>query len=420
LRCPLAPGLAGGLARALVLSSLFAAAPARADLGSDLSRLKQAFAEQTRSELLPFRFMERGDITPVVLPPWALDAARGECTTVTLLSPVPTQFVVHLHPWQSLPRAYPSRAGAFQLTRCGKDRISMLQMLVEMRSPRAVVHPYVAVGPAPPAPLVSTLPERDTGLEAAPGDPGPPPPRSPLAARLQSFDERAKNAGASAVYNALLPRQGYARLALEAGCHRLLATGRDGAPRYTLLLSENDEGQPQRLEASINGDVQHELCTVRARPLLVAVDALGDDPERQLSVAHFPLPSGLPARFGPEAAERLVTALGKSAAPRRLGTLVATTLGAQGRTPLPRSLLPQTCYLAAATVLHGSAQAISLGVRAGAYNADATSSDRAPHPHLGFCTGRSGQVEIDVEARGIGLSWLFFLFQMGPARPEEP
>ena len=41
-------------------------------------------------------------------------------------------------------------------------------------------------------------------------------------------------------------------------------------------------------------------------------------------------------------------------------------------------------------------------------------------PHLGFCTGHNGQVELDVEARGLGLSWLFFLFQVGPARPEAP
>jgi len=389
-------------------------------LGRDLARVKRAFAEQTRSEPLQFRFMERGEITPVVLPPWALDAGRGECTTVTLLAPAPTQFIVHLHPWQGLPHTFASRAGAFQLTRCDKDRISLLQLLVEMRSPRAVVYPYVAVGSSAPAPLVSTLPERDTGPDAAPGDPGPAPSRAPLAERLHRFEERAKNSGASATETALLPSQGYVRLALEPGCHRLLATGRDGGPRYTLLLSENDDDQPERLEASVNGDVQHELCTARARRLLVSVEARGDAPERQLGVAHFPLPSGLPGRFGPEVAERLVTALGKTAAPRRLGTLVSTTLGAQGRTPLPRSLLPQTCYLAAATVLHGSAQAISLGVRAGASNAEATSTESAPHPHLGFCTDRSGHVELDVEARGLGISWLFFLFQMGPARPEEP
>ena len=38
------------------------------------------------------------------------------------------------------------------------------------------------------------------GGPAAPaGDPGPPPPRSPLAARLASFEARTKNAGAVSV-----------------------------------------------------------------------------------------------------------------------------------------------------------------------------------------------------------------------------
>ena len=415
------------LAGALLVSWLSAAHAAHADLGDDIARLKRAFAEQLRAEPLRLRLIERGEVTPFVLPPWALDAQRGECTSVVLLAPAPTQFVVHLQPWQGLPSTFASRAGAFQLTRCGRDRISLLQVLVEMRSPRAVIHAYVAVGAAPPAALVSTLPERDTGPEAPPGDPGPSPPRAPLAERLRRAEESAKNAGATATETALLASDGQVTLELERGCHRLLVTGTEPAPSYALSLAETDAsksdgqvalGQRELFEPNASGDVQHELCTARARRLVVSLDTSTQRVERQLSVAHFPLPAGLPGRFGPEVAERLVVALGKSAAPRKLGTLVFTTLGVQGRTPLPRALLPQTCYLAAATVLHGRAQAISLGVRAGASNAEATDTDAMPEPHVGFCTGRSGQVELDVEARGLGLSWLFFLFQMGPARPE--
>jgi len=408
------------LALALALLFVFSALPARAELGRDLERVQRAFAGQTRSEQLRYRLLERAEVTPVVLPPWALDSTRGDCTTLVLLSPASTQFVLHVHPWQGLQSTFQSSAGALQLTRCGKERISLLRILVEMRSPRAAVYPLVAVGQGEPAPLVQTLPERETGAEAPPRDPGPLPPREPLDERLRRFEERAKNAGASATETALLPSQGYVRLALEPGCHRLLATGQDGAPPYRLLLSENDDGNAERLAASPRGDVQHELCTPRPRRLLVSLETSPVDAERRLSVAHFPLPAGLPGRFGPEVAERLVGALGQSLAPRKLGTLVSTTLGAQGRTPLPRTLLPQTCYLAAATVLHGTSQGVSLGVRAGALNAEATSSDPALGPHLGFCTGSSGAVELDVEARGLGLSWLFFLFQMGPARPVAP
>ena len=408
------------LAIALALSLGLQAPLAHADLGLDIERAQRAFAGQTRSGVLRLRLMERGEITPVVLPPWSLDASRGDCTTVLLLAPVPTQFVVHVHPWPGLPSTFASSAGALQLTRCGRDRISFLQLLVEMRSPRAVVHTLVAVGPRAPAALTVTLPERDAGREAPPVNPGPVPEREPLGERVRRFEEASKNAGANLVETTPLPSQGYVRLALEPGCHRLLATGRDGAPPYTLLLAENDVDKPTRLTADETGDVSHELCTARAQRLLASLETSPADAERRLSVAHFPLPTGLPGRFGPEVAERLLQALGGSAAPRKLGTLVVATLGAQGRTLLPRALLPQTCYLAAAVIVHGAPQAVSLGVRAGAFNAEATSNAEQSGPHLGFCTKQSGQVELDVEARGLGLSWLFFLFQIGPARPEAP
>jgi hypothetical protein len=404
----------------LALSLGLQAPVARADLGHDIELAKRAFAGQTRSDVLRLRLMERGEITPVVLPPWSLDATRGDCTTVLLLAPAPTQFVVHVHPWSGLPSTFASSAGALQLTRCGRDRISFLQLLVEMRSPRAVVHTLVAVGSQAPAALTLTLPERDAGREASPGNPGPLPEREPLDERVRRFEAASQNAGASSVESAPLPSQGYVRLAFEPGCHRLLATGRAGAPPYTLLLTENADDTPTRLAADETGDVQHELCTARARRLLVSLETSPQDAERRLSVAHFRMPSGLPGRFGPELAERLLQSLGGSAAPRKLGTLVVATLGAQGRTLLPRTLLPQTCYLAAAAVVHGAPQAISLGVRAGAFNAEATSTAGQSGPQLGFCTRQSGQVELDVEARGLGLSWLFFVFQMGPARPEAP
>ena len=382
--------------------------------------MERSLAEQTRSEALKLRLLERGDFSPIVVPPWALDSTRGDCTTLHLLAPPTTQFVVHVHPWQGLQATFASRAGAFQLTRCGKERISLVRVVVEMRSPRAVVYPVVAIGADAPAPIASVLPERDTGPEAPSPDPGRAPAREALAERVRRFEENAKNAGATSVETSNLASRGFVRLVLAPGCHRLLATGQDAAPPYRLVLSESED-QAERLAPSPVGDVQHELCTARERRLLASVDTNGDatEAERSLSVAHFSLPRGLPGRFGPEVAERLLGALGKSAAPTQLGPLVLTTLGAQGRTPLPRSLLPQTCYRAAAIVVHGSTQALSLGVRAAATNAEATSNDAAVGPQLSFCTGRSGQVELDVEARGLGLSWLLFLFQTGPARPAE-
>jgi hypothetical protein len=373
-----------------------------------------------QSETLRPRLLERGEVTPIALPAWALDATRGECTTLVLLAPVPTQFLLHVHPWPGLPNAFASSAGALELTRCGQARASLLQALVEMRSPRAVLHTLVAVGPPSPTRLIDSLPERDAGNAAPVGDPGPPLPRSPIADRLRRFEVLAREAGAVAVETRLLPTQGYVRLVLEPGCHRLFATSNDSGEPYRLLLQGADDREPQRHEASEDGDVAHELCTVRPRPLLVSVEGPQVEPDRQLAMARFPLPQGLPGRFGPAGAEHLLRALGGSTAPKKLGTLVFASLGAQGRTPLPRSLLPQTCYLAVAAAIHGQPSAISLGVEAGTASGESSSAPGAPGPRVSFCTGRDTRVELDVEARGLGVAWLFGLFEVGPARVEVP
>ena len=396
-------------------------------MGKDIARVRHGLASQQQTEALRVRLLERDDVTPVALPPWAIDPARGECTTLVLLAPVPTQFILHVHPWPGLPGVLASSAGALQLTRCGRERASMLQMLIEMRSPRAVLHALVAVGSAPPAPLLEALPERDTGPAAPPGDPGPAPPRPALAERLQQFELSQRQGGALSVETRALPRSGWLRLSLAPGCHQLLVAQPQAAADYVVELREAEHDEARRLEPSERGDVREELCTARERPIWLALEvpekdrrASASEPEPQVAVATFPLPLGLPGRFGPEVAERLARALGGSHAPRRVGPVVVATLGAQGRTPLPRRLLPNHCYVAVATALHGETRALSLGVQAGSDSAQATSEGDAAGPRLGFCTGMAGTVELDVEARGLGVAWLALVFHMGPARSESP
>jgi len=393
---------------------------ALADLGRDLERVQQSFVKRGRVERLRLRLLERSDVTPIVLPPWVFDASAAECATVVFLAPAPTQFVVHLHPWPGQPTELGSSAGALQVTRCGRDRASLLGVAVEMRSPRAVLHTLVSISPDEPPALSLVLPEREAGEAASLGDPGPPPSREPLDERLRRFAETARGSGASAVETSLLVSPGYVRLLLAPGCHRLLASGAAGSGPYALLLAEaaSDTEKPERVEASELGDIAREICTTQPKRLLIAVDSTSPSAERKLAVAHFPLPLGLPERFGAEVAGRLLAALGGSSAPRKLGPLVAGSFGAQGRTPLPRELLPQTCYVAAALPLHGSLQSLAIGARVGPTHAEATSGGDEPGARLGFCTGRSGRVELDVEARGAGVAWLFALFQLGPARPE--
>lgn len=340
-----------------------------------------------------------------------------------LLAPVPTQFLLHARPWPGLPSVLGSSAGALSLTRCGRDRISLLTVLVEMRSPRAVLHAVVSTGDAAPASLSEILPERDSGLPAPLGEPGPAPARAPLAERLQRFELDMRHEGALSVDAHVLSAEAPLRLVLQPGCHQLLVTQADAAPSYRLELHEREQSAPRRLEPSEQGDVRDELCAARERSIAVELtagsDAVASGSERKLAIARFALPHGLPARFGADVAERVARALGGSTAPRRLGPLVLTTLGAQGHTPLPRRLLPRTCYLAVAAAVHGEARSLSLGVQTGAHSAEAGSGAGAAGPRLAFCTGSAGEVAFDVEARGLGMAWLLLVFQVGRAEPEH-
>jgi hypothetical protein len=358
--------------------------------------------------------LEREQAAELALPPWALDPTRGECTTLTLLAPVPTQFVVRFHPWPGLPSALASSAGAFQVTRCGTARMALMQVTVEMRSPRAVLHPLVAIGAAAPPLLETMLPTRDTGPSAAEAATVTARQREPLAERLRRFETKATLDGGRA-FEALPLRPGKPeRLALGVGCHRLLASmAEPGA--FRLLLRDASEREPRRLEATEGADVSQELCFARERSLLVEVEVLDGKGEVTLASASFPLPKGLPGRFGPQIAERLTETVGASSAPGQLGLLVSSSLGAQGHTHLPRELPPGSCYLAAVLPLHGEPSSLALGVSAGAWSGEAASTAAGLGSKLGFCVDRTGQVDLDVEARGLGLAWLLLLFRAAPA-----
>lgn len=414
LRLRRARGCLGAIA--LGLCCTFASGSALADLGRDLARVTRALQGQLQVGTLPLRLLERGDIIPVALPPWALDIGRGNCTTLVVLAPVATQLLLRAHPWPGLPGSFVSDAGALQLTRCGRERASLLQLRLELRSPRAVVHTLVAVGDEAPRPLRFTLPERDAHTPAPAGDPGPAPPRPSLASRLTRFAELARESGAISVDTRLLQGAGYVRVALGPGCHRLLVTSEERTEPYDLLVQSDQRESPDRYEASPDGDVAREFCTVQARSVSLSVESAGAPAQRSLALAAFALPTGLPTRFGAQAAEGLLEALGGSSAPGRLGLLVSASLGAQGRTLLSRELLPNHCYLAVVTVLHGQAASLSLGAQAGAAGGESVRRGDEPGPRVGFCTDYTGQADLDVEARGLGVAWLFALFQLGAAR----
>lgn len=408
------------LALALALASSALAPRAHADLGDDLTRLERALRAQGKVERGKPRLLERGELLPLVLPGWALELGDSQCTTVYVLGPIQTHFVLHVGLAPGVSDPHPSSAGAVSLTRCGRERLALVNIVVEMRSPRVVLHSLIGTSSSAPPPLSALLPERDSGVAAAPGEPGTAPARAPVNARLRAFETRELAAGALSVESEPLVTGSPVRVGLEPGCYRLRVWSGDSSTRYVLLARSRESDEPERFFPSEGGDVDAELCTLRARPLLLALDAPLGPGERVLGIARYALPEGLPMRFGPDTAERLARALGATEAPRRLGSLVSASLGAQGLTPLPRALLPGSCYLAVATLIHGESQGLSLAVRGAGLTKEALGDASGSGPRLAFCTGASGKTLFEVEARGLGVAWLFALFQVSAPPTNSP
>jgi hypothetical protein len=186
-RPPGAPALARrfSVAAAFCLAMLAQAAPSRATLAEDVSRLKETWQRQARVEQLRPRLSSRGETLPLALPAWATDERSERCTSVTLLANPRVSFVLQVANGPGLD-VRSSEVGAMQLSRCGSHRVDLRRTLLEMRSPRGIIEVLVAEAPVPLAPLSSVLAHRDPGPKSPGGQAGPAAgsrPAAPRAAR---------------------------------------------------------------------------------------------------------------------------------------------------------------------------------------------------------------------------------------------
>src|SRR4051812_11541333 len=101
-------------------------APAHADLGADVQRLRAARAAQGRVLRLKPRLLEHGDRLPFVVAPELLDPKLESCLTVSILGVPESHFLIHFSRFDpgapSTAFAEASAAGAAEITRCGASK----------------------------------------------------------------------------------------------------------------------------------------------------------------------------------------------------------------------------------------------------------------------------------------------------------
>jgi len=416
--------------RALVaLVCALYAAPARADLGRDVDALVLAWSAFGHVTRLPPRLLERGDVLPLVLPLEALDPKSPSCATLAVLGTSNMQFL--LDPGRRVghaPLEWPegSVAGVLAITRCGPAKPSLAALAIEMRSPRGVLEFLVASSEHEPPALTLVLPERDPGPIAQTPNSGPRPVVAPLAVRVRSLEERAAREQALELTTLELAAGamgvGSTVVTLAPGCHRFDLLGEETERRATdvdLEIAELDGGRVLAADHGESSDGGALLCVPAATPVNVRFGGVAPGAKLALVRARWDLDASLPARWPTDARAHMSGVL--RAERRTLGTapLVDESLGVQGDTLWSVEVEPGACYFALAVGLHGEANALSIAAQTARKVAQNRVDPDVPGAGVSFCAGAERRALLEVDARGLGLTWMSAVWRIARARLDE-
>lgn len=422
-----------GAALLALSAALGVSAPATADLGSDVERVKLAWSAFGRVHHLTPRFLERGDRLPLLLPAELLDAETPDCVSVALLTPTSLHFVIDSADSEDAPpqrEAEESLAGAVEIARCGADKSSLAELGVVMRSPQGLLEVLVVAAPQAAPKLTTVLPHRDPGPIAPLAGSGPRPAMAPLSLRARSIERRAAREGALEFSSEDVQASGVGAgselFAFAAGCHvlELLADeetspGMRGAD-VDIEVSTADGAEIIAVDQGESSDARVVFCLGEAKALRVRFQG-GAPMSRLLSVrTRFDLSADLPASWDPDTRARFSAVIRATSQELRGAKLVDASLGVQGGTSMPLRLEPGSCYLALLVPLRGDAPMLSLQAETGPSSAHNRSLPGASGTGVGFCTGHDPRAVLEVEARGFGVVWMSALFRTAavPLRGE--
>jgi hypothetical protein len=356
------------------------------------------------------RFLNDDETAAIVVP----ELPAGTCTTIVLLGPRGLGFHVRVGDEDNGGKRVASEAGALSIERCGEP--PPRRLLVTSVSGRGAVEMVVARSGHPLAPLRLVLPERTSGNVTPGQEPGLLPPLPPPDKRAEAAEARARRDGATIANRTTLQAgadgSGAAQETLQPACHvfrlfpldtRDLRGARHGKVDLDAEMRRHSDDRLLARDRSDAPDADLEACvgeTTRAEILFA-----GSLPSEPVLVAHFawPLPEHLPTLWGSEARARMAHALlvrHVISLPRDPFLLVQ---GGSGATPIPLSIEPGGCYVAAVVLVQGAARAVGLRVRVGASDAFDDRGIDEVGAVVGFCSGEHDRAVARVEARGAPL-----------------
>ena len=405
---------------------------AQADLGADVAALRKARAAYGHVERLKPRLLERGERLPLAVPPELLNPKDSSCATVTVLGVPETHFVIRFSeldpgaPNTAFPEA--SAAGASEVTRCGSSKPYLSAMVLEMRSPRAVLETLLSTAPAGGPTLIEILKARDPGVELGLGEPGERPALPALSQRMQRVRARARREGALSFqredWQAGEDGSGSGPLSLTAGCHELtllaeaVPTTASVAVDLDLELVDSESGARLAIDRGDDADATVSYCAGEAATLELRF--IGAAPSSALTLlrARWDLPAGLPRAWGPEARASFGR-VARSAHFRPQNQPIYESLGVQGSTTLPLEVEPDACYTALLAPLRGEARVLSLSSYVRMPGQQARGASDTEGSSVSFCARGATQATLDVNGEGKNLAWLVAVWESGRAPLES-
>lgn len=414
------------LAWACALFCFAFAARSRAALGDDVSRLTAAWREHGVVRHLPPRLGERTAPSVVFLPVELLSGNSSSCISVAVLGENSIHFTLRAVGGAYLPESvedWPqaSLAGLVQITRCGARKARLGALLIEMRSPRAVLE-VVAVESREPVPSATdVLQQRDPGPIAPLMGFGPQSAPPPIDERLAAAELATRKEGGLDVQRDSVQSSargtGSVHRLVEAGCHKLQVFSEpdtEGA-RFGDLALMPELSAAAGLIGVERGDGFAASLSFCAGERTTAGFRYAGAPGGSLVwilASRYPLPDALPDSWGSGGRARMAAVLSRYRA-KVSGMPVDQALGVQGPTLMPIAIEPGACYVAALSAVQGQPFTLALGVAGGSISAQNRSGLGADGTLVSFCSRGESRATIEAESRGTGLTWLFALWQTG-------
>lgn len=283
---------------------------------------------------------------------------------------------------------------------------------VDVVLPRRAVGPLAEVGRSDgPMPLALAAARRARAVEAAQRD-------------------RARRVVTAATVRADDDGEGAVQIDLAAGCHRFVvvsdqntAAGGDGDDDDPVVVDVDIEVSDPDRDRRIGRDTSHapdgrlDFCRGRDGRVGLRFAGAGRGARVVVVAAYWPLPEGLPRRWGPTASAGLAWALHRRPTPSPRRPPARQYLGAAGRTRIPVPVVPGMCYLAAFAAAQGDARAgritVDLG-GGGPPHYDEAAGEQVVGA-VSFCAERAMAASVQIELQARQGWWVMALWAYGDA-----